>query len=189
MSLVTPTIDLEKGVLLAATPLLEDANFHRSVVLLLEHNSEGSLGVILNRPIAVDSSLLHALPAWADDINEESQFFGGGPVQPNALLALAPTSDSLRGGTPLNESIALLDLEATSDLRGSALVNVRFYFGYSGWSPGQLAMEIEEGAWWTFKSRTEDLFAEPHDCWREVLARQSSAARLLAVCPDQPFMN
>ena len=80
-------------------------------------------------------------------------------------------------------------MEATSDLRSSALENVRFYLGYSGWSPGQLAMEIEEGAWWTFKSRTEDLFAEPDDCWREVLARQSSAARLLAVCPDQPFMN
>ena len=88
--LVTPTMEPQRGSLLVATPQLEDPNFRRSVVLMIEHGFEGSLGVVLNRPST--TSLDGVLPGWALTTGSPSRIFSGGPVQPDALLALAPVS-------------------------------------------------------------------------------------------------
>ena len=185
--LITPTIEPHRGSLLVATPQLEDPNFRRSVVLVLEHGSEGSLGVILNRP---SSAVLDgALPDWAVDIDCSTQVFSGGPVQPDAVLALAPVSEPWAGSTAVTEGIAILDLEADLDSDQLDASTVRYYIGYSGWSPGQLRLEIEEGAWWTFDAANNDLSLEPSNCWSQVLSRQRSAARLLAMHPDHSFLN
>ena len=63
------------------------------------------------------------------------------------------------------------------------------YLGYSGWSPGQLQAELQEGAWWTFESKPEDLISDPIDSWTRVLSRQNSAARLVAFHPEHAYMN
>ncbi|HAE53793.1 MAG TPA: hypothetical protein DCG25_02390 [Acidimicrobiaceae bacterium] len=76
--LVTPTIEPYRGSLLVATPQLEDPNFRRTVVLMLEHGPEGSLGVILNRPSLAAMDL--ALPDWAVGLDCATQVFSGGPV-------------------------------------------------------------------------------------------------------------
>ncbi len=176
-----------RGSLLVATPQLEDPNFRRSVVLMIEHGSEGSLGVILNQP---SSAVLYgALPNWATGLDSSTQVFSGGPVQPDALVALAPASEAWAGATPVTEGIAMLDLEADVDADQIDASTVRYYIGYSGWSPGQLRLEIEEGAWWTFGATSNDLSLEPSNCWSQVLSRQQSAARLLAMYPDQSFLN
>ena len=185
--LVTPTIEPSRGSLLVATPQLEDPNFRRTVVLMLEHGPEGSLGVILNRPSLAALDL--ALPDWAVGLDCATQVFSGGPVQPDAVLALAPVSEPWAGSTRVTEGIAMLDLEADVGSGQFDASTVRYYIGYSGWSPGQLRFELEEGAWWTFDATNDDLSLEPSNCWSQVLARQRSAARLLATHPDHSFLN
>lgn len=185
--LVTPVVDPRRGCLLVATPLLEDPNFRRSVIFVIEHGAEGSLGVVLNRPST--RSLEPLLPEWATSEIVSPKVFVGGPVQPDALLALVPTSADLPGGNKITEDVSLLDLEVETSMPAADAAAVRFYFGYSGWSPGQLRLEIEEGAWWTFESTLEAFMCEPADCWRTILARQKSAARFLSIYPDQSYMN
>ena len=83
----------------------------------------------------------------------------------------------------------MLDLEADVGSGQIDASTVRYYIGYSGWSPGQLRLEIEEGAWWTFDAANNDLSLEPSNCWSQVLSRQRSAARLLAMDPDHSFLH
>ena len=159
--LVTPVDVPHRGSLLVATPQLEDPNFRRSVLLLVEHGPDGSLGVVLNRPST--TSLDGVLPGWALTTGSPSRIFSGGPVQPDALLALAPTSTAWVGSTQVTEQIAMLDLEADIDPDQIDATSVRYFIGYSGWSPGQLGFEIEEGAWWTFESTNDVLLLDPMD--------------------------
>ena len=185
--LVTPVADPRRGCLLVATPLLEDPNFRRSVIFVIEHGSEGSLGVVLNRPWTRSSE--PPLPKWLARKVILPKVYVGGPVQPDAVLALVPSSADLPGGSKITEQVAMLDLEVETGMSEEHLEVVQFYCGYSGWSPGQLRLEIEEGAWWTFDSSLEEFLCDPSDCWRTVLARQRSAASLLSIYPDQAYMN
>ena len=154
---------------------------------MIEHGQEGSLGVVLNRPST--RSLETLLPTWLKSEVSSATVFVGGPVQPDALIALVPTSGALSGSSEITEQISMLDLEVDMDLTEVDVDAIRFYFGYAGWSPGQLRLEIEEGAWWTFDSTPDELMCDPSECWRSVLARQRSAARLLSIYPDQSYLN
>lgn len=185
--LITPVATPHRGSLLVATPQLEDPNFRRSVILMIEHGPDGSLGVVLNRPST--RSLETLLPTWLESGVSFPRVFVGGPVQPDALLALVPTSVASSGSTEITGQISMLDLEIDTDLTQIDINAVRFYFGYAGWSPGQLRLEIEEGAWWTFDSTPDELICDPSECWQSVLARQRSAARLLSIHPDQSYLN
>ena len=184
--MVTPISAPQRGCLLVATPQLEDPNFRRSVVLLLDHGAEGSLGVILNRPSDISSE--QVLPGWVEGRGISSRCFFGGPVQTNALVALVPTSATWSGLTAVTEGIALLDIDEELDVAQEE-ENVCLYLGYSGWSQGQLQVELDEGAWWVFDSEPDDLISDPFDCWSRVLSRQSSPARLIAFPPDHSYLN
>jgi len=185
--LVTPVPEPRRGCLLVATPLLEDPNFRRSVIFMIAHGEEGSLGLVLNRPST--RSLEPLFPEWLTPGMTSPKVFVGGPVQPDGLLALVPTVADLPGGNKITEQVSLLDLEVETAMGEVDIEAVRFYFGYSGWSPGQLRLEIEEGAWWIFDSAPEEFNCDPSDCWRVVLARQRSAARLLSNYPDEAYLN
>ena len=146
--------DPKAGRLLVATPLLGDPNFKRAVVLIVEHEDiQGTLGVVLNRPteIGVDQ----VLEQWTELATEPSVVFRGGPVAPNSALALAmiPGKDEPIGwraldGAPALARLGLLDLDTPPRLLAPAITSLRVYAGYSGWSPGQLEAEIDEGAWY-----------------------------------------
>src|SRR5262249_29551527 len=90
-----------RGRLLVATPDLDDPNFFRSVVLVLEHNREGALGVVLNRPGA--TAVATPLPAWAALVVEPAVLFVGGPVQPEAAIGIGRRvdGDAADGFAPL----------------------------------------------------------------------------------------
>ena len=188
--------DPRAGRLLVATPLLEDPNFRRAVVLLVEHEiTEGTLGIVLNRPtqIGVDQ----VLEQWTDLATEPSVVFKGGPVSPNSALALAliPGTDEPAGwraldGAPALARLGLLDLDAPPRLLAPAVQSLRVYAGYAGWSPGQLEAEIDEGAWYLVAAQPRDVFAaDPAKLWREVLRRQEGELAFLATYPDDPGLN
>jgi putative transcriptional regulator len=184
------------GRLLLATPLLTDPNFRRAVVLLVEHEvTEGTLGIVLNRPTKVPVG--QVLEQWTDLATDPSVVFTGGPVSPNSALALAlvPGNDEPLGwraldGAPALARLGLLDLDAPPTLLAPAIQSLRVYAGYAGWSPGQLEAEIDEGAWYVLPAEPGDVFAaEPQRLWRNVLHRQDGDLAFLATYPDDPAMN
>jgi putative transcriptional regulator len=188
--------DPKAGRLLVATPLLGDANFRRTVVLIVENEEvEGTLGVVLNRPTKVPVG--RVLEQWTDLATDPSVVFRGGPVSPNSPLALAlvPGNDEPLGwraldGAPALARLGLLDLDAPAGLLAPAIKELRVYAGYAGWSPGQLEAEIDEGAWYVLPAEPGDVFAaQPDRLWRAVLRRQGGDLAFLATYPDDPGMN
>jgi len=184
----TPT----KGRLLVATPPLEDPNFDRTVVYVLEHHDQGALGVIINRPIG--EALGEPLDRWTDLQPRPASVFLGGPVEPDALIALARTKRPLTEATdelaPVAGTIASADLTADPAFVAASVSAVRVFRGYAGWGPGQLESEIEAGAWLVIDAEPDDVFdTEPGDLWRQVLRRQSGRLAWLADAPDDLSMN
>jgi putative transcriptional regulator len=181
------------GRLLVATPALADPNFDRAVVLLLDHDEEGSLGVVLNRPTPVGVGDI--LEGWADLTGEPGVVFQGGPVSLDSALGVAviPGGASDRG--PLgwrrvHGAIGLVDLEAPPELLASALGSLRIFAGYAGWGPGQLEDELVDGAWYVVECEPGDVSSpSPEQLWRQVLRRQRSELAMVATYPDDPSLN
>jgi putative transcriptional regulator len=191
-----PASDALAGHLLVATPMLGDPNFRRTVVLVVEHESEqGTLGVVLNRPTTVPVG--QVLEPWTELATSPSVVFSGGPVAPNSALALAlvPGTDEPVGWHPLDGAAALsrlglVDLDAPPGLLSAAITSLRVYAGYAGWSAGQLQAEIEEGAWYVLPAEPGDAFcAEPGSLWPAVLRRQGGELAYVATYPDDPGLN
>jgi putative transcriptional regulator len=180
-----------KGRLLLATPPLEDPNFDRTVIYVLEHHDEGALGLVLNRPM--DEQLTEPLDAWTTLQSDPSQIFAGGPVEPDALIALARTTGEVDDDdhlAPLNADIASADLSADPVLISGTISALRVFRGYAGWGPGQLDGEIDAGAWMVLDTEPGDVFTDhPDDLWRTVLRRQPGRLSWLATAPDDLAVN
>ncbi len=182
------------GRLLVATPALADPNFDRAVVLLLDHDEEGSLGVVLNRPTPVGVGDI--LEGWAELTGEPGVVFQGGPVSLDSALGVAVVPGGANGErAPLgwrrvHGAIGLVDLEAPPELLAPVLGSLRIFAGYAGWGPGQLEDELAEGAWYVVESEPGDVSSPaPERLWREVLRRQRSELAMVATYPDDPSLN
>jgi putative transcriptional regulator len=184
------------GRLLAATPILGDPNFRRTVILVVEDDpEEGTLGVVLNRPTEVP--LDQVLEPWTPLVTGPPVVFRGGPVSPNSALALAlalgedePVGWRSLDGSPLMSRIGLVDLGAPPELLAGGISSMRVFAGYAGWGAGQLRDEIDEGAWYVLSGEPADaFFAEPERLWPAVLRRQGGDLALVATFPDDPVLN
>ncbi|MGH3507318.1 MAG: YqgE/AlgH family protein [Nocardioidaceae bacterium] len=178
------------GRLLVATPLLEDPNFHRTVVLILDHDDDGALGVVLNRPSEIP--VVAVLPDWTPAVPEPSQLFTGGPVSPQAAVAVGVRSDrtELAGFRHTTGDFGLVDLDADPEQLAPALVGIRVFAGYSGWGSDQLETEIAEGSWYVVSAEPRDvLHPEPESLWRSVLRRQPGELAYVATFPSDPVLN
>ncbi len=184
------------GKLLAATPLLDDPNFRRTVILVVEdEEDEGTLGVVLNRPTHVPVG--QVLEPWEDLASGPPVVFRGGPVSPNSALALAlvrgaaePPGWRSLAGSPLMSRIGLVDLGSPPQLLAAEITSLRVFAGYAGWGSGQLAAEIDEGAWYVLGGLPADAFAaDPERLWPAVLRRQGGDLALVATYPDDPVLN
>lgn len=183
------------GRLLVATPALADPNFDRAVVLLLDHDEKGSVGVVLNRPTPVDVGDI--LEGWAELAGEPGVVFQGGPVSLDSALGVAviPGGGGSGERTPLgwrrvHGAIGVVDLEAPPELLAKALGSLRIFAGYSGWGPGQLEDELGDGAWYVVESEPGDVSSPaPERLWREVLRRQRSELAMVATYADDPSLN
>jgi putative transcriptional regulator len=177
------------GKLLVAMPVLDDPAFARAVVLLIDHDEDGALGVVLNRASEVPVS--EATDTLIDLIPAPGVLFGGGPVEPNALVAIGRAQDGVgHTETTFVEGLRLVDLDQDPVLAGVELSHVRLFAGYAGWAPGQLEQEIWHGAWVVVNSEPTDVFTSaPETLWRDVLARQPGRLRLLADFPADVVLN
>ena len=183
-------IGTTKGRLLVASPALGDDNFDRTVVFILEHNEEGALGVIINRPS--DEAEVEGLESWTELASPPAVVFHGGPVEPDALIGIARTESARDGAgwAPITTSLGTVDLSESPVEIAPVLENIRIFRGYSGWSPGQLEGELSLNAWIVADAAPTDVFDHhPDDLWRNVLRRQEGSLRWLANAPDDLSAN
>ncbi|GLY19315.1 YqgE/AlgH family protein [Kineosporia rhizophila] len=179
------------GSLLVASPTLEDENFRRTVILMLDHGDDGALGLVVNRPMEVDVSSV--LPAWQPYTTAPGRLFQGGPVQLDSALGLVAMPG--QGAEPVGVrlligSIGLVDLDAPPEVIVPGLAGLRIFAGYAGWAAGQLEGEIADGAWFVVDSEPRDAFTDrPERLWGEVLRRQRGELALVSTYPDDPTMN
>lgn len=178
------------GKLLVSIPDLGDDNFDQTVVMVIEHDAEGALGLVLNRPSA--TPVAEHLPDLVPLVATPAVFFVGGPVAVGGLLALgrrtldvAPTHSTVIAGP-----VVLVEPQALIDGRVEGLDVVRVFTGYSGWAPGQLDAELASGAWHVVSMLPDDVFtSDPDQLWRSVMRRQGGRLAAQGLYPDDLSVN
>jgi len=174
--------------LLVADPELLDPNFARTVVLVLEHNDDGALGLVLNRPRLVSAA--EAVPPWGDRLAWPAHLHNGGPVSRDSIIGLGRgPAEPAEGISPLLGRLGVVDLHRDpGDLPG--VDEVRLFAGYAGWMAGQLEAELAAGGWLVVDALEDDVCSpDPEGLWRAVLARQGGLTGLLGGYPDDAGMN
>lgn len=175
-----------RGQLLIAAPSLVDPNFVRTVILIAEHNDDGALGVVLNRPS--ESSIGAVVPDLTDLLDPEDLVYAGGPVQPGGVMVLAEFHDPQDAALPIEGALGFVAVEAEMD--DLEAERARAFAGHAGWGPGQLESELEEEAWFTAPFERGDAFTDaPEELWSRVLLRKGGAYALVARMPLDPSLN
>ena len=188
----TDTEEPAPGRLLVATPALVDPNFAHTVVLILDHDEDGTIGVVLNRPSSV--TVGSVLPDWSVSVDPPEVLFEGGPVSTDAALAVACVPQTEEpdpiGFRRLFGVTGIIDLDTPPEVLAPAVTRLRVFAGYSGWGSGQLAGEIAEGSWYVVDSTTHDIFdAAPGQLWSAVLRRQPGELAWVSTKPVDPSLN
>jgi len=184
------TTESLKGKLLIAAPGMQEPTFSRTVISVLEHTDDGALGVVINRP--GDASLIDIVPPVAELASEPAVLFAGGPVEPQAAIALGFVTGTAAGDACLLvvPPLVTVDLDSDPAVLAASLRELRVFSGYAGWSAGQLEGEIAVGAWYVVEALPLDAFdAEPSRLWSAVLRRQPWPLCAVATCPIDPTMN
>ncbi len=178
-------------MLVVATPVLLDPNFVDTVVLLLDVDESGALGVVLNRPSPVP--VAEVLEGWGDVVAEPEVLFRGGPVSTEGALAvgLLRTTETVPVGfREVAGRLGLVDLDTPVELLDGSLEGMRIFAGYAGWGAGQLEDEISEGSWYVVPGQEPDVFRlDPADLWRDVLRRQPGQLAWHSTRPLDPELN
>jgi putative transcriptional regulator len=176
------------GKLLIATPTLLDPNFHRAVLFIVEHNEDGALGLVLNRPTA--APVLDHVPDWVGPAAPPSLVFVGGPVANEVAVGLVQEP-----GSPPDvwfealPGIGLIDLTEPPAAYGG-VGRARVFSGYAGWDASQLEFELSTGSWVILAADADTVFSDdPTNLWRRVLARDPGLLRMYASYPTDPRLN
>jgi putative transcriptional regulator len=177
-----------QGMALVASPHLSDPNFLKSVVYILQHDAEGALGLVLNRPTSTN---LGELLAQLDDtsICNQARVFCGGPVDgPLVMLQSVPVGQEVVIAVDSDQARILSVCQEESNV-----LEYRVFDGYSGWGPGQLDSELSQGGWLLWQVTPEDVFRDPDTVWqhavksigREVLSGGIDPSKI----PTDPAFN
>ena len=181
----------EPGSLLIAGIGLLDGVFDQSVVLILDSDATGCLGVVLNREAGHD--LAGVLPAWAPLVSEPRVLFEGGPVSREGAICLAAPQapdEEPPGWRHVFADVGLLHLDTPVEIAEGAYRALRIFAGYAGWGPGQLQNELAQDMWHVVPCRPEDVFdPDPETLWRRVLRRQGGPLALLATWTSTPELK
>lgn len=176
------------GKLLIAEPFLGDPNFERSVVLLCEHNEEGSFGFVLNQAANLELNDVLSQPT-----STHLPLYVGGPVGQNTLHFVhrlvfledaVELGNGLFWGGDFEQMTSLLNIGKISER------DVRFFVGYSGWGSGQLDQEMKQKSWIVSQTTADFVFETPTDqFWRAVLRQMGGEYRVKSHYPTDPRLN
>ncbi len=182
-------IDPGPGILLIADPFLKDPHFLRTVVLLCDHNENGSFGFVLNKQIEDTlDGLLDIFEGFPIPV------YYGGPVQTDTIHFIHQYPDLIPDASRVSEGIYWGgDFNMLADLIRSNLVNpdkIKFFIGYSGWGAGQLPGEIDEKSWLTVDANQQLAFNTSTDAvWKESLKHLGGEYEMMKNFPIDPQLN
>src|ERR1041384_4972247 len=178
-----------KGKILVSEPYLPDPNFERTIILLCEHNDEGSFGFIMNKP-----SLAKLADVMQDLKDIDAPVFIGGPVQQDTLHYIHRLSN-------LEESIEVMDgiywggnfdqLVSLIETKQVAASDIKFFLGYSGWSVGQIEEELKEDSWIVSDKVNEELSFDikAEAMWQYAVKRMGGRFSVYSNYPQDPRLN
>jgi putative transcriptional regulator len=178
-----------QGQLLLDGGKLHGSFFHRSVVLICQHDAEGAFGLVLNR--SSESKVGQALVANLPEMVKAQPLFLGGPVQPGTLSFLHTDTFVSQANVMLNLSVGH-SLDTLMDLSESYSSNqkLKLFAGYSGWTAGQLDQEMARQDWLVHPASLDLVFyPEPGRLWQQILRQKDVKSRLLAESPDDLSWN
>lgn len=176
------------GSILISEPFLGDPNFERTVVLVCKHDEEGSFGLVLNRLSTLKlSDVLEYEPGF------DSPLSVGGPMEYNTLHYIHRLPE-IAESIVLNEGLywggdyeQLLGLISGGQIDAA---DIRFFLGYSGWSPGQLEEEVDKNVWIVNNNASDKLFTlDAETLWRQILKEMGGKYKVLANYPIDPSLN
>ncbi len=178
-----------RGKILISEPFLRDATFGRSVVLLIDHTDEGSMGLIVNKQ----------LPIFVNDIINEFKYiddiplYKGGPIATDTLFYLHTLAD-ISGAIPISKGLFLngdFDEIKKYILQGNKVDRyIRFFLGYSGWESEQLSTELRENTWLVSKEENAYLMnGDTKDMWKQALEKLGSKYETWSRFPQVPTFN
>ncbi len=179
----------EKGSILISEPFLADTFFSRSVVYLVDHSDEGSIGFIINK--SLDIRIENAVEGF-DNFSDVISM--GGPVAANTLHYLHTLGDIIPNSFWVRENIFWGgDLDTIRKMTSKGVIKndqIRFFLGYAGWSPGQLQKELNEDSWVIARIRPEMIMkSRGEDSWKVILRGINKKYRIWADFPESPEMN
>jgi putative transcriptional regulator len=182
------------GKLLVTPPWVDDPNFTRAVVFVLVHNPEGAVGLVINdaTPFRLHDSTqpttqylathYPTFPEWHHLIAPPETVFLGGPCDPLTMLALGRIAEPR---TP--DAVGVVDLSASPQ---TPITEVRCFFGYSGWAPGQLDAELSRDGWYVVEATPDDVFTDSAaTLWETVLRRSGPELAYVSRVPSDPTLN
>lgn len=188
-SMVNEYESLKTGKLLLASANMLESNFKRTVLLMCEHNDQGSLGFILNRPL--EFKVCDAIVGFGE-IDE--LLHKGGPVQVDTVHFLHSRGDLIENSQEILPDVFWGgDKDELSYLINTGVMlpgEVRFFLGYAGWKPGQLESEFEQGAWYTAEATKAVIFGHEYErMWSRSVRSKGGEYQYVANSPELPGLN
>lgn len=180
---------VKRGTVLIAEPFMMDTFFHRTVVLICQHDKDGSFGFCLNKPLEL------MINDVVDDFPEfEARIYCGGPVRQRSLYFLHDLGDMLEDSSEISQGVWWgSNFEALKILVKQGLVTperIRFFVGFSGWGENQLDEEMGIGSWVTTEMHPNYMFKEePKDLWQKTLEHKGRNFAVIAGIPDVLNLN
>ncbi|MBN1599611.1 MAG: YqgE/AlgH family protein [Bacteroidales bacterium] len=179
----------QKGKVLVSEPFLLDNYFKRSIVLITEHNEEGTIGFVLNKPVDINiNDVIEDFPKI------DAEVALGGPVSTNTLHYIHTLGDIIPNSVPVLKNIwwggefAIVERLISSGNLDRA--QIRFFLGYSGWSPNQLENELSENAWVVSDITPEEIMTPMNKhFWIKTLRRMGKKYEMWSNFPENPEMN
>lgn len=176
--------EITNGTLLVASPELTDPSFAKAVVLVLRHDSDGTLGVVLNRPTNLEPATV--FPELVGNVGSyDGKLFRGGPIAPTQLLFLVRglAAATVSGPEVLDKVFLSVGEDSLADMvrLADGTDELRVYAGHAAWVPGQLKAEIEAGGWQVLDGSSDLVFdPEPGKLWMELEGRGGRAGDVVA---------
>ncbi len=178
------------GKILISEPLLQDAYFRRSVVLLIEHSEqEGTVGVILNKPLDVTfNKVVKNSPVL------EAGMYLGGPVETGNVYFLHTLGDRIENSIEINKGLFWGgNIEQVNELIRLNIIlpeSIRFFIGYSGWEPKQLDNELKLNSWAIVKATSKEIWKQtPSGLWLAMVNKLGNNYDFWKKMPEDPLMN
>ena len=180
---------IDSGKILIAEPFMLDPNFKKSVILLCEHNENGSLGFILNKTVNIKLNEL------IDDFPEfDTKVFFGGPVAPDTLHYIHNVGELLEDSLKVERGVYWGgDFDKLKFLIENEMIqpkNIKFFIGYSGWTEGQLEDELETGSWVVSEMDANYAFkSKAYQLWTQTLQNKGDKFSVIAQITGDNSLN